>query len=91
MPAATQGLSDKALAVFAFAAYHQLESGQTVSSVVQRDRTGHKADDDAVAELQERGLARADGTDIHFTEEGARMLRSVIDGLRRTLGGGSAD
>ena len=31
------GLSDEALAVFAFAAYHELSSGQRVRSVVRRD------------------------------------------------------
>jgi hypothetical protein len=89
MAATLQGLSDKALAVFAFAAYHQLESGQRVSSVVQNDGAGHKADDDAVNELSDRGLARADGSSIHFTEEGERALQTVIDGIRRTLSGGA--
>ncbi|PVE22578.1 hypothetical protein DC522_20465 [Microvirga sp. KLBC 81] len=54
------GLSDEALAVFAFAAYHQLSSGQMVRSVVRRDGAGHKASDKAVSELQGRGLIEAD-------------------------------
>ncbi len=86
--ASTETLSDKALAVFAFAAYHQLESGQRVSSVVQRDGAGHRADDEAVRELTDRGLVRADGQSIHFTDEGERLLQTVIEGLRRSLSGG---
>jgi hypothetical protein len=84
--ASMQGLSDKALAVFAFAAFHQLESGQKVSSVVQRDGAGHKADDEAVNELAQRGLAKADGSAIHFTPEGEQALDRVISGLRQALG-----
>jgi hypothetical protein len=82
MSAAIQDLSDKALAVFAFAAYHQLNSGQTVSSVVQNDGAGHKADDDAVAELQGRGLVQADGRTVHFTPEGEAVLQTMIESLR---------
>ena len=82
MSAAVQGLSDKALAVFAFAAYHQLNSGQAVSSVVQNDGAGHKADDAAVAELQGRGLVQADGSFIHFTHQGEAALQALIDSLR---------
>ena len=87
MPTTIPSLSDKALAVFAFAAYHQLESGQKGASVVQRDGAGHKADEDAVEELTARGLARADGRSVHFTQEGERVLASVVDGLRRALDG----
>ena len=82
-----QGLSDKALAVFAFAAYHRLESGQKVSSVVRRDGAGHRADDAAVAELESRGLARADAAAITFTPEGEAALEQVIQGLKAGLGG----
>jgi len=85
--ASSQALSDKALAVFAFAAYHQLESGQRVSSVVRRDDAGHRADEKAVRELTEHGLVRADERLVHFTNEGERMLQTVIDGVRRSLQG----
>jgi hypothetical protein len=88
MPSEIRPLSDKALAVFAFAAYHQLESGQQVSSVVQRDHAGHKADEEAVGELQEFGLARADGSHVHFTDAGERLLQAVIAGMRSAAGGG---
>jgi chromosome segregation and condensation protein ScpB len=86
--ASSQALSDKALAVFAFAAYHQLESGQRVSSVVRRDNAGHRADEEAVRELTERGLVHADDGLVHFTGEGERLLQTVIGGLRRSLEGG---
>jgi chromosome segregation and condensation protein ScpB len=77
-------LSDEALAVFAFAAYHQLSSGQVVRSVAQRDGAGHKASDAAVAELQQRGLIEADGEEIRFTQEGEEALRTVIERLRNS-------
>jgi len=83
-----QNLSDKALAVFAFAAYHQLESGQRVSKVVRRDGAGHKADDDAVQELESRGLIRVEGDDIAFTPEAERILGEAIDGMRQKVSGG---
>jgi DNA topoisomerase IA len=76
------GLSDEALAVFAFAAYHQLSSGQMVRSVVQRDGVGHKASDTAVGELQQRGYIEADGQEIRFTPAGEEALQGVISGLR---------
>ncbi len=76
------GLSDEALAVFAFAAYHQLSSGQIVRSVVQRDGSGHKASDAAVSELTGQGLIEADGDEIRFTEEGEQALQALVSGLR---------
>ena len=85
MPATARALSDKAVAVFAFAAYHQLESGQRVSKVVQRDGAGHKADEEALLELTEKGLVRADGEHIHFTPEGEGVLQAVVAGLQRTV------
>jgi chromosome segregation and condensation protein ScpB len=79
------GLSDEALAVFAFAAYHQLTSGQMVKSVVQQDGAGHKASDKAVEELQGRGLIEADGEAIHFTASGEEALQAFISGIRGSL------
>lgn len=76
------GLSDEALAVFAFAAYHQLSSGQAVRSVVQRDGAGHKASDDAVSELTGKGLIQADGEEIRFTDDGETALQGLISHLR---------
>ncbi len=80
------GLSDEAMAVFAFAAYHQLSSGQPVRSVVQRDGAGHKASDKAVGELQEKGLIEADGNEIRFTPQGEEALQAMISNLRNTGG-----
>jgi hypothetical protein len=82
MMAGLSGLSDEALAVFAFAAYHQLSSGQTVRSVVQRDGSGHKASDTAVGELQGQGLIEADGDEIRFTPEGEEALQGLISSIR---------
>jgi chromosome segregation and condensation protein ScpB len=82
MTEAMSGLSDEALAVFAFAAYHQLSSGQMVRSIVQRDGAGHRASDAAVSELQGRGLIQADGQDITFTPQGEEALQAMIAGLR---------
>ena len=78
-----QGLSDGALAVFAFAAYHQLSSGQPVSRVVRRDGAGHHADDDAVAELSRGGFIEADDAEIRFTPAGEEALQAVIAGIRK--------
>ena len=76
------GLSNEALAVFAFAAYHQFSSGQMVRSVVQKDGAGHKASDAAVEELTGRGLIEADGSEIRFTPQGEEALQGVIAGIR---------
>lgn len=76
------GLSNEALAVFAFAAYHQLSSGQMVRSVIQRDGNGHKASDQAVAELTGRGLIEADGQEIRFTAEGEKALQTLISRIK---------
>jgi hypothetical protein len=76
------GLSDEALAVFAFAAYHQFSSGQMVRSVVQKDGAGHKASEAAVEELKGRGFIEADGAEIRFTPQGEEALQGVISGLR---------
>jgi chromosome segregation and condensation protein ScpB len=83
----TADLSDKAVAVLAFAAYHQLTSGQPVKSVVREDGKGHKADEEAVAELERRGLATVEGNDIAFTQDGLTVLARAVDGLRRAAKG----
>ena len=86
MTESVRGLSDEALAVFAFAAYHQLSSGQIVRSIVQRDGAGHKASDTAVSELRSRGLIEADGQDIAFTPQGETVLQGMIAALRGPRG-----
>jgi len=75
-------LSDKALAVFAFAAYHQLESGDAVTSVIAGDGAGHRADPQAISELSEKDLGKLDGDRFHFTSAGQLMLAQIIDRIR---------
>jgi chromosome segregation and condensation protein ScpB len=82
MSAAAASLSDKALAVFAFAAYHQLESGQPVTSVIRSDGAGHKADEEAVSELVGQQLIASDGNDLVFSQQGLNILARIIEGLR---------
>lgn len=75
-------LSDKALSILAFAAFHQLESGQRVSSVIQADGQGHRADPQGVQELEARGLARGGEKGVSFTEAGEARLRQVVEAIR---------
>lgn len=74
--------SDKALAVFAFAAYHSLASGQRVRKIVGADHAGHRADPCAVHELSGRGLITVEGDEIAFTEAGESVLQQAIERLR---------
>ncbi|MFE1601754.1 hypothetical protein [Methylobacterium sp. ID0610] len=78
-------LSDKALSVFAFAAYHQLESGQKVSRVVRHDGAGHSADPRAVEELAAAGLIEATADELVFRPEAEAMLEAAITALRQAL------
>lgn len=75
-------LSDAAIAVFAFAAYHQLGSGQPVKSVIREDGKGHKADEAAVEELQAARLVDVRGNDITFTETGLEQLSSIVERMK---------
>ncbi|MDB5612645.1 MAG: hypothetical protein JWQ22_298 [Devosia sp.] len=75
-------LSDKALAVFAFAAYHQLESGDAVSSLVSNDKNGHKADPAAIEELVQAELATEHEDRLRLTDAGQLMLSQIIDRIR---------
>ncbi|WP_052341470.1 hypothetical protein [Salinarimonas rosea] len=75
-------LSDKALAVFAFAAYHQLESGEPVTGVVRRDGAGHKADEEAIAELREAGLVTVEESRVLFSAQGEAVLGALVGALR---------
>ena len=75
-------LSDKALAVFAFAIYHQLESGDAVSGVVARDAAGHQADPEVLKELSGLGLANVENGKINFTDAGQLLLGQLLDRLR---------
>ena len=87
-PKAPPPLSDKALAVFAFAAYHQLESGEPVTGVVRRDGAGHHADEEAIRELSEAGLVTVEANRVQFSDQGEAVLGALIGALR-TVGGPS--
>ncbi|MEA1834645.1 hypothetical protein U8607_21360 [Methylobacterium durans] len=79
----TQGLSDKALSIFTFAAYHRFLSGERVAAVVRRDGHGHEADPDGVAELEQRGLLTASETRLSLGEEAEAFVETVVDAIRR--------
>ena len=78
----TEPLSDKAVAVFAFAAYHQLTSGEPVVDVVLKDGAGHAADPKAISLLEHHDLARADGERATFTHDCRAPFSKMIDALR---------
>ena len=75
-------MSDKAIAVFAFAAYHQLSSGETVLDVVLQDGSGHSADPQAIKELEQGELARTENDRAVFTDRGRAILGKMIEALR---------
>lgn len=80
------GLSDKALSIFTFAAYHRLLSGETVSSVIRKDGAGHEADPDGVSELEGRGLVTASETGIALGEAAQDFVETLVLALRREAG-----
>lgn len=84
MAVASTPLSDKALGILAFAAYHQLTSGETVTEVISADGKGHKADPEGVAALEAAGFARQGEGRVAFTPEGMTRLAGVIDALRQS-------
>ncbi len=81
---ASTPLSDKAMGIFAFAAYHQLTSGETVTEVISADGKGHKADPEGVAALEAAGLARQGDGRVAFTPDGLTRLAAVLDALRQS-------
>ncbi|MCJ2034008.1 hypothetical protein [Methylobacterium sp. J-068] len=86
MAGPTDSLSDKALSIFAFAAYHSLISGERVASVIRRDGHGHEADPEGVAEITDKGLATCTDEQIAFTAEGEAFVGTVIASLRAARG-----
>ena len=86
MAGLTDGLSDKALSVFVFAVYHELASGQKVTSVIRRDHAGHVADPDGVAELEHHGLVTRNGNFLHFSAEAERFLEALLVAIRQQAG-----
>jgi hypothetical protein len=76
-------LSDKGLAIFAFAAYHQLESGQPVTKVIREDGKGHKADEEGVSELERLGLAKPRATASRSPRRASRPSQRAWTGSAR--------
>lgn len=89
MSAPAHGLSDRAIAVFAFAAYHQLSTGQKVSGVTLSDGKGHGLDPDAVEELRSRGLVTVTEREVVLGERANAVLAEVIEGVRRAASAAS--
>ena len=86
--AETSTLSDGACAIFAFAAYHQLQSGQPVTKVIIDDGAGHKADEAGRKELAAANLASDEGNFIVFNEAGLAALKRVVDGMKSAVNAG---
>lgn len=80
-------LSDHALSILTFAAYHSLVSGEEVKRVVLDDGKGHKADAAGVEELQKAGLLEDAGERGTLTEAGTDRLKKVLEAIRQ---GGAA-
>jgi hypothetical protein len=78
-------LSDKALAIFAFAAFHQLDSGDAITSVIANDDEGHRADPEALAELEAKELGELSGKRFDFNVAGQLMLSQIIDRIRGSI------
>jgi ribosomal protein S19E (S16A) len=83
----TNQISDKGIAVFAFAAYHQLQGGYTVREVVASDGAGHGADPAAVHELEKLGLVTSDDNRVSFTDQGEALLDHIIETMRQAANG----
>jgi hypothetical protein len=79
---ADQKLSDKALSILTFVAYHALASGEKVRDVVLDDGKGHKADAGGVEEMTAAGFIEVEGARGRLTEAGERKLAAVLDSLR---------
>ena len=77
-----QKLSDKALSILAFAAYHSLASGEAVGEIVVYDGHGHKADPQGLDELKSERLLEVDGARGRLTEAGRDELDLVIEAIR---------
>ncbi|HEV7436246.1 MAG TPA: hypothetical protein VGO22_15440 [Pseudorhizobium sp.] len=90
MPAGAN-ISDKGLAVFAFAVYHQLEGGTRLREIVTDDGAAHRADAEAVEELQALGMLETDGNRLSFTDQGEVMLNSMIGSMRQAASEPSSD
>lgn len=77
-------LSDKARSILAFAAYHQLASGEKVRDVVLEDGAGHKADPRGVEEMKEAGLLEVEEGRGRLTDEGEASLERLLKAIRES-------
>ena len=75
-------LSDKALSILTFAAYHRLASGESVREVVLEDGHGHKADPDGLDEAVGAGLVEIDGRFGRLTDAGLARLDAMLEAIR---------
>ena len=79
-------LSDKSLAVFAFALYHHFQSGSRVTEIIKEDGAGHRADPEALDELNRLGLVIANDNRVSFTDRGEAVLDRLITLMRQPAG-----
>ena len=77
-------LSDKALSIFTFAAYHGFLAGDPVREVVLDDGKGHRADPDGVAELESAGHIETNNGRGRFTDTGLAQLDRTVEAIRAT-------
>lgn len=75
-------LSDKALSILTFAAYHSLVGGDPVRAVALDDGNGHRADPEGLAEMQGAGLLDIEGDWGRFTAAGEARLAAVMGAIR---------
>ncbi|KTQ95477.1 hypothetical protein NS365_22445 [Aureimonas ureilytica] len=80
----SQKLSDHALSILTFAAYHSLVSGEAVTRVVLDDGKGHKADSAGVEELEKAGLLNETGDRGTLTDSGTQRLAGLIEAIRQS-------
>ena len=81
---ADKKLSDGALSIFVFAAYHSLVGGKEVGSVILHDGDGHSADSEGVQELQLAGLITIEESKERagFTKDGKERLAAILQAVR---------
>lgn len=83
MATGTDALSDRALSIFTFAAYHHLATSQAIRAVVRRDGAGHRADPEGAAEVESRGYATLSDDEITFTPEGVAVVERIVGAIRQ--------
>lgn len=83
-------LSDKALSVLTFAAYHSLLSGEQVKEVVIDDGNGHLADADGLQELTGAGMIEIVEKRGRLTENGLAALETLLASIRGLAGQASS-